>query len=154
MTSLGIAVILEVENFKTALRPFLSTNGYSEGYAYKMASQMRSIAKHLLHLPEDHLAQIEAIVGRLKPASGPKMGKRNRDRLEPFDDPAIVQRVLSFPEEELARALKTEQSGQAGQGCRAGAGHLDPDLHGSQGQKPALAEAGYEHSPVRSPRVH
>jgi integrase len=103
---IGIAVILEVENFKTALRPFLSTNGYSDSYAYKMASQMRSVAKHLLHLPEDHLSQIEAIVGRLKPASGPKMGQRNRDRLEPFDDPTIVQRVLSFPEEELARALK------------------------------------------------
>jgi hypothetical protein len=27
---IGIAVILEVENFKTALRPFLSTNGYSD----------------------------------------------------------------------------------------------------------------------------
>ena len=59
-----------------------------------------------MHLPADHLAQIEAIVNRLKPASGPKMGKRNRDRLEPFDDPVIVQRVLAFPEEELARALK------------------------------------------------
>jgi hypothetical protein len=42
---IGIAVILEVENFKTALRPFLSTNGYSDGYAYKMASQMRSLSK-------------------------------------------------------------------------------------------------------------
>jgi integrase len=34
------------------------------------------------------------------------MGKRNRDRLQPFDNPAIVQRILAFPEEELAHALK------------------------------------------------
>lgn len=102
-----VSVILEIENFKSALTPFLPANGkYSDGYAYKMATQMWALARHLLQLPEDHLSQIEAIVGRLKPASGPKMGQRNRDRLEPFDDPAIVQRVLSFPEEELARALK------------------------------------------------
>jgi hypothetical protein len=105
----GVRVILEIETFKNALRPFLpSKRGYSEGYAYKMASQMRAIAKHLLHLPTDHLAQIEAIVERLRPVSGQKMGKRNRDRLEPFDDPALVQRVLAFPEEELARALKVK----------------------------------------------
>jgi integrase len=103
----GVDVILEIKNFKNALRPFLpSPGGYGQGYAYKMASQMRAMAKHLLHLPADHLAQIEGIVSRLKPTSGPKMGKRNRERLEPFDDPAIVQRVLGFPEEELARALK------------------------------------------------
>ncbi|MCC0013331.1 MAG: site-specific integrase [Hoeflea sp.] len=103
----GVAVILEIENFKNSLRPFLpSAAGYGDGYAYKMAAQMRSLARHLLHLPADHLAQIDAIVERLKPVSGPKMGKRNRDRLQAFDDPAIVQRVLAFPEEELDRALK------------------------------------------------
>ncbi|MBU1305140.1 MAG: hypothetical protein KKF33_06430, partial [Alphaproteobacteria bacterium] len=100
-----------IGNFKAALRPFLAGKGtYSEGYAYKMASQMRSLAKHLLQLPADQLAQIEAIVNRLKPTSGQKMGKRNYDRLEQFDDPAIVQRLLSFPEEELARALKKTNS--------------------------------------------
>jgi integrase len=103
----GIAVIVDIETFKNALRPFVtSKNGYSEGYAYKMASQMRSLAKHLLHLQGDQLAQIEAIVNRLKPASGQKMGKRNYDRLEQFDNTAIVQRLLAFPEEELARAVK------------------------------------------------
>jgi integrase len=34
------------------------------------------------------------------------MGRRNRERLKQFDDPAAVQRVLRYPEEEFARAVR------------------------------------------------
>ena len=34
------------------------------------------------------------------------MGRRNRDRLEQFDDPENVRRLLAFPEAEAARALR------------------------------------------------
>jgi integrase len=34
------------------------------------------------------------------------MSRRNRDRLEQFDDPEVVQRLLAFPEAEAARARR------------------------------------------------
>jgi hypothetical protein len=152
----GVRVILEIETFKNALRPFLPANGkFSDGYAYKMASQMRvnrqtSVASARRPSLSDRGDRGQA-QARFGSEDGPSAIGTDLSHLTIR---RIVQRVFAFPEEELARALKLNNPLQTGQGCRAGACHLDPDLHGSQGQKSALAEAGYEHSPVRSPHVH
>lgn len=64
--------------------------------------------RHLLDLNDAHLAEINAIIGRLAPKTGRRMGARNYERLKQFDDPALVQRLLGFPDEELGRALKAK----------------------------------------------
>lgn len=102
----SLTVLVELQNFKNALRPFLSSSGdYSEGYAYKMATQMWAIARYQLKVDEAHLDQLNAIIQRIKPKSS-GMGERNRTRLQLFDDEAVIQRLLAFPEEELQRALQ------------------------------------------------
>jgi integrase len=49
---------------------------------------------------------IDLICRRLDPRQPRTMGKRNRDRLEQFDDPENVRLLLAFPEAEAARALR------------------------------------------------
>ena len=104
----GLSAFFEEQQLKAALRPFLKdTNGIkTAGYAHKMVTQLLSVGRFYLDLDETALAPVRQIAGRLKPAGGPAMGARNRNRLEQFDDEDVVQRLLGFPEAELARALK------------------------------------------------
>lgn len=67
---------------------------------------MLFVARMHLGYTDEQLKPLQALAGKLKPQGGRRMGERNRKRLEQFDDPAVVQRLLRFPEEELARALK------------------------------------------------
>jgi integrase len=103
----GLAILCEVDNLTEGLRPYLPTKGSDRdhGYVHKMATQMRNLAKHHLKLPSARVDAITVLVGRLAPKSGRAMGRRNRTRLSQFDDAAVVQRLLRFPEEEFARAM-------------------------------------------------
>ncbi len=76
------------------------------GYVHKMATQLIAVARHHLRLDEERLNQFEEIARRLKPKTTGGMGRRNRVRLAQFDDEEVVQRLLRFPEEERARALR------------------------------------------------
>jgi integrase len=100
----GLDVLCEIKNLQNALRCYLPKHGYSPEYASKMASQMRSVARHLLRLPEAQLDEIDLLVRRIKPPAG-GMKKRNRQRLKQFDDEETVRRLLNFPAEEHARAV-------------------------------------------------
>ncbi|MCZ4263039.1 site-specific integrase [Limimaricola sp. G21655-S1] len=104
----GLDVLVSPGNFKNGLRRFASTvdRNRAPETVHKMAVQLRSMARNLLDLDEAHLAELDAIIGRLAPRSGRKMGARNFERLKQFDDPDLVQRLLGFPDEELGRALK------------------------------------------------
>ncbi len=105
ITSLG--VLAEIENLKTALRHFVDkAEGDNLDYPGKMATQMAAVAKYHLKLGDKHLRQMDAIKQKLGQQRGPKMGRRNRERLKQFDDPAAVKRVLRYPEEEFARAVR------------------------------------------------
>jgi len=102
----GLHILFEGENFKEALRPFLPEDGQASGYARKIATQLIAVARHHLRLDEAHLDKLEAVARQLKPKNEGGMGKRNRERLAQFDDEAVTQRLLSFPGEERARALR------------------------------------------------
>jgi integrase len=104
MTSL--AVLVEVDNLKNALRYYVPANGKPTAYVHKMATQMLAIARDFLVLPAEELETINALVKRLKPRGQAGMGKRNRDRLAQFDDEQVVVRLLKLPGDELARAMK------------------------------------------------
>ncbi len=108
MTSItSLCVLAEIENLKCALRHFVKkAKGDNHDYPGKMAGQMAAVAKYHLKLDNKHLRQMDAIKQKLGQQRGPKMGRRNRERLKQFDDPAAVQRVLRYPEEEFARAVR------------------------------------------------
>ena len=103
-----LAVLVEPEALKTALREYLPGQRQvkTPDYAHKMAVQMLTIPRMHLGHTEAQLKPLQTIAGRIKSPDGPRMGERNRVRLEPFDDPAVVQRLLTFPEAELGRAVK------------------------------------------------
>jgi integrase len=71
-----------------------------------MAVQLRAVAQHHLRVDPDQLKAITALVGRIAPTGGRKMGERNFDRLRAFDDAAVVAALLRFPAEEYARACR------------------------------------------------
>jgi integrase len=52
------------------------------------------------------LARVERLRRRLDPKGAKVMGKRNRDRLEQFDEAENMARLLGFPRAEEARALR------------------------------------------------
>ena len=105
ITSLGI--LAEVENLKNALRHFVrKATGDNLNYPGKMATQMAAVARYHLKLDDIALGKIDALKRQLGQQRGPKMGKRNRERLKQFDDPDAVQRVLHYPAQECARALQ------------------------------------------------
>jgi integrase len=102
----GLDVLVQPENLKAGLRPFLPPQGSDRdtGYVHKMAVQLRAVAQYLVGADQRQLREITAIVNRLSPRNVQGMRRRNRERLKPFDDEAIVQRLLRFPAEEYARA--------------------------------------------------
>jgi integrase len=104
----GLGVLVQPEHFKTGLREYLPGKGQvtTADYAHKMAVQMLTVARMHLGYTEAQQEPLQAVTNKLKPLGGRRMGERNRKRLEQFDDEAVVQRLLRFPEEELARALK------------------------------------------------
>lgn len=106
----GLDVLVAPQNFKNGLRRFASLDDRNRApeTVHKMAVQLRSMARNLLDLDKTHLAELDAIIGRLAPRSGRKMGARNFERLKQFDDPELVQRLLGFPDEEMGRALKAK----------------------------------------------
>lgn len=100
----GLAVLADIETLKTALRHFVdSAQGDNLDYPAKMATQMAAVAKYHLKRDANHLRHMQAIKQKLGQKRGPKMGKRNRERLKQFDDQDAIQRVLRFPSEEYAR---------------------------------------------------
>lgn len=107
----GFRVLFEGDNFREALRPFVKAEeGEGEGadnsFAYKMATQLIKVAREQLRLEQERLKELAKITGRLMPDDSGGMGRRNRERLAQFDDEAVVNRLLRFPEEERARALR------------------------------------------------
>lgn len=103
----GFDVFLDGDNFRKALYPFVDK---SDDYILKMALRVREIGRRSSTVTAEKREEIERIIGRLNTTGGRQMGARNRMRLQQFDDPTIVRRLLNFPEEELARALKQKNT--------------------------------------------
>ena len=103
----GLAVLCTPELLKAALRPYLPERAdRTFEYPHKMAVHITFVARQYLRMNEEMVAQIRLITSRLGENLALGMGKRNKSRLAPFDDPAIVRLLLSFPMAERDRALR------------------------------------------------
>jgi integrase len=104
----GLAVFFEGDHFKAGLRCLLKRapdGTISTHHAFAAAGTLISVARHYVRLEEARLVQIEAVRRKIDPQKPRTMGRRNRDRLDQFDDERNVERLLNFPEAEATRAL-------------------------------------------------
>jgi integrase len=101
----GLAVFFEGKHFEEGLRHFLPNPKETNPYAHCMATKLIHVARHYVRVPEPELVRLQALARRLDPQRPRGMGRRNRDRLEQFDEPLVIRKFLSFPAAEKARAL-------------------------------------------------
>lgn len=93
----GLDVLVEVENFKEALRYVLDRKGGSPTEAiYGLATAMKAIARHHVKVPQEHLEQLTRICARIK-VRNRGLTEKNRRRLRQFDDPVNVSDLLRLP---------------------------------------------------------
>lgn len=103
---LGLAVLCTPEHLKAALRHYIPKGtDHTYEYPHKMAVHITFVARQYLRMNEEVIAPIRLITSRLGENLPSGMGKRNKSRLAPFDDPIIVRRLLSYPMAEQDRAL-------------------------------------------------
>ena len=106
----SLAVFFDGDNFKQGLRHFLPPDAVAgdarTAMAFRIAGKLRHVAHHYVRVDVARQKDIDLICRRLDPQQPRMMGRRNRDRLEQFDDPEAVRKLLAFPEEEAARALR------------------------------------------------
>jgi integrase len=101
----GLSIFFERRHFEEGLRHFLPDPKQTNPYAHWVATKLLHVAPHYIGVPETALARLQALARRLAPQRPRGMGRRNRDRLEQFDDPAVIRKFLDFPTAEKARAL-------------------------------------------------
>jgi integrase len=104
----GLADLVELNNFREALRFFLErNNNVSSLYIYNLAYTLKGIARHHVKADQTALDRMTAVIKRLEvPTKG--LTRRNRDRLRPFDDPGNVQALIDLPQ----RLMKEAGSGK------------------------------------------
>ena len=93
----SIAVLVEVEAAKTILRFYLErADGQKTSRVHGLAVILKTLARHIVGVEEDHYQQLASLCDRLDPKhSG--MTEKNRGRLRPFDDPRNVGLILNLP---------------------------------------------------------
>ncbi|WP_413717615.1 hypothetical protein [Silicimonas sp. MF1-12-2] len=103
----SLAVLVELENLRTALRWMMGRFGDKPTEAIKgVAVGLQAIARHHVQLPDEDLAEIKRIVGRLgRDADG--LREKNRQRLLQLDDPANLAKLSHLPQALVTKAEKT-----------------------------------------------
>lgn len=106
-TITSLAVLVELANLKAALRWMMGRFDDKPTEAIKgVAVGLQAIARHHVQVPDEDLAEIKRIVGRLgRDADG--LREKNRQRLLQLDDPANLAKLLHLPEALVTKAEKT-----------------------------------------------
>lgn len=103
----NLAVVVDLVNLKAALRWMMGRFDEKPTEAIKgVAVCLQAIARHHVQVPEEHLAKIKGIVGRLgRDSDG--LREKNRQRLLQLDDPANLAKLLHLPEALVNKAERT-----------------------------------------------
>jgi hypothetical protein len=87
-----------MQNFKRAIGFIRKRNGDKSTEAlFGLATGLKAIARHHVKVDETHLNQLKRICARLDQTAD-RTRRRNRDRLEQFEDKANLARLLNLPE--------------------------------------------------------
>jgi integrase len=93
-----IADLLTLERYKEILSFFLDRrDGQTSVQVGQIAGFLKSVAEHWAKTPDLDLAKMKRLVARLS-INRRSLTAKNRERLRPLDDPAIVQRFLALPQ--------------------------------------------------------
>jgi integrase len=105
-TLASLSDLVEIKTFRAALRFFLHREGGTPTTAIAdIASVLKSIARHHVHVKPEHLEQMAGIVRRLAPGrSG--LTETNRTRLRSFDDRHSIDALLRLPTELMRQARR------------------------------------------------
>lgn len=108
-----IADLVEFETFKDGLRFFLERRGDKTSVSlHNFAGTLKAIARHHVKADAATLDRMHAVVKRLElPSHG--LTRKNRDRLRPFDDPAMVQALIELPHRLMDRASRGKPNARA-----------------------------------------
>jgi integrase len=112
-TLTSLSDLVEIDAFKTGLRFFLDRAGGAPttGIA-ALASSLKAVARHYVHVGPDHLQRMGAIIGRLSPGrSG--LTETNMTRLRAFNESENVSALLALPQE-LMRQARRHRNPQRG----------------------------------------
>ena len=98
-TITSIADLVELKSHEIILRFFLDRHeGKTSPQVAQLAGFLRDLARHWVKVEPQNLEKIRRIASKLAmPRQG--MTKKNRERLSVFDDPQIVSRYLSLPDQ-------------------------------------------------------
>lgn len=99
----GLAVLLQPDNARRALRWMLDRNGgkTSPGIA-GTAYMLTTLARHHVRLPAPHLAELKTLSKRLEVHRPPGLTDKNRARLRQFDDVGRLRALLQLPDRLIA----------------------------------------------------
>ena len=80
----------------------------SRSSTHAVAVTLMILARDYLRLPAKAIGPLEDLCRKLAPQRT-GMTQKNRDRLRPFDDERLVQRLLRYPHEQFARVRKADR---------------------------------------------
>ena len=104
-----LADIVRLDRFKLVLKCLLDRNGQKvTAQVSQMASFLKSVADHWVNVDDRDLVAMKRLISRLSQDRG-GMTRKNRERLRPFDDPAVVQTYLGLPEKIRATVEKDKR---------------------------------------------
>jgi hypothetical protein len=103
-----LADLVDIGSFKDGLRFLLARRGGKATSAIvDLATCLKAIARHHVHVDVGHLNQMGSIIRRLASGLTGGLTPINRQRLQAFDDPEKVRTFLMLPEKLMASARKT-----------------------------------------------
>jgi integrase len=93
----SLSVLTSFENYQKILRFFFDRHQQkTSSQIANMAAFLKDVAKHWIKIDEVELARLKKLSSRLAvPRQG--MTAKNRERLRPLDDPAMVEAFLDLP---------------------------------------------------------
>ena len=89
--------LIDVTNFKRGLQYMLDRqDGKVTEAIFTLASGIKAIARYHIKVDEAHLTELRRLCSKLD-KSADRSRKKNKDRLDPFDDPKNLAMLLALP---------------------------------------------------------
>ncbi len=100
-------LVSDPERFKSGLRYFIDRNdGKTSANISRIANTLRAVAKYYLRLPAAQIDALDVYCNRLRVPRRTTLTDSNRGKLQQFDDPENVRKLLEFSSAEAARGRR------------------------------------------------